>query len=83
VASNNVLKELTRVAPRTVEGLAEVPDLRRWQAQKYGTEWVELINRVLGAERPESEGNEEVSSDGGRRRRRRRGEAPAPVETVD
>lgn len=83
VASNNVLKELTRVAPRTVEGLAEVPDLRRWQAQKYGADWVELINRVLGAERPESEGNEEASSDGGRRRRRRRGEAPAPVETVD
>ncbi len=82
VASNGVLKELTRVAPRTVEGLSEVPELRRWQAAQYGGEWVELINRVLGPERVEGEesGEPEASGGGGRRRRRRRGEAPAAAE---
>ncbi len=80
VASNGVLRELTRVAPRTVEGLADVPELRKWQAAKYGAEWVELIERVLGPERAPGEDEGEVPAGSSRGRRRRRGEPVSEPE---
>lgn len=70
VVSNGVLKELVRVAPKTLDELAAVPDVRRWQAAMYGTAWLEIIARVLGAAAPVEPVGE---GDALARRRRRRG----------
>ena len=43
VVSNGVLKELVRVAPTTVEELGAVPEVRRWQAERYGEAWLAII----------------------------------------
>jgi ribonuclease D len=72
VASNGVLKELTRVAPRTVEELATVPDLRNWQGEQYGSDWIAIVARVLGPERDAGADDPEEARPA--RRRRRRGE---------
>ena len=69
VVSNGVLKELVRVAPQTLDELAAVPDVRRWQAELYGTAWLEIIARVLGSG-PAVEPAEEGDAPAPRRRRR-------------
>jgi ribonuclease D len=81
VASNGALRELTRVAPRNVEALQTVPDLRRWQVAQYGAEWLALIDRMLGAERAVDAAEGDAPGEGGgRRRRRRRNEPASPPE---
>ncbi|GDX80086.1 ribonuclease D [Deltaproteobacteria bacterium] len=74
VVSNNVLKELVRVAPRSREALALVPDLRRWQVQTYGDLWLAVIDDVLGPERQGDSTDPVDESPPARRRRRRRGD---------
>lgn len=64
VMSNTGLRELVRAAPRSLEALERVPEVRRWQVERHGAELVTLIDGVLSAE-PASPG-----------RRRRRGRAP-------
>lgn len=70
VVSNNVLKELVRVAPRTREALAAVPDIRRWQVELYADIWLDIVADVLG---PEREANAEEATAAPQKRRRRRG----------
>ncbi len=62
VANNNLLKEIARLTPSTIEALAAVPGIRRWQVIDFGEE---LLRVVEGAAPVEPEG-------GGKRRRRRR-----------
>ena len=86
VVPNSVLKEVARRGPRTIEELAEVAELRRWQLDTFGEELVAEVSAVL----PESSPEPAADGEGrGRRRRRRRrgpregGEAtePAPNPT--
>ncbi len=46
VASNQLLKEIARVAPRTDAELREVPGIRRWQVREYGAELLGIVNGV-------------------------------------
>lgn len=68
VASNQLLKEIARVAPTTPEELAAVPGIRSWQVQDFGDELLALVRH--GAQPP-------TAAAGKRRRRRRRSAAPA------
>lgn len=42
---NGTLEQIARVAPRSVEELAAIPELRRWQASVIGGELIEAVNR--------------------------------------
>lgn len=63
VANNNLLKEIARLTPSTLDELAAVPGIRRWQVKDFGEE---LLQVVAGAAPPEP------AAAGKRRRRRRR-----------
>lgn len=69
VASNGTLREVVRAAPRTMEAMAQVEDIRRWQLDLYGEAWLVAIAEVLG----ESEADALASSPPRKRRRRRSG----------
>lgn len=70
IANNGLLREITRRAPRTVEELAEVPDIRDWQLETHGETLVALVNEVMGdGPAPAADGEKGPK----RRRRRRRG----------
>lgn len=72
VASNGQLREVTRVAPRTLEELATVPELRRWQVARYGPQLVDIVVKTVRNMPPEPEGARAAPKR--RRRRRRAGE---------
>jgi ribonuclease D len=63
VANNNVLKEIARLMPATMDELAAVPGIRRWQIADFGEE---LLSVVQSVEAPAA------SSNSKRRRRRKR-----------
>lgn len=65
VVSNGVMKEIARYAPTTLEELAAVPDVRRWQVERWGTAILAEIEPSVGAAAP-------ADSEAGPRRRRRR-----------
>lgn len=71
IAANGLLKEITRRAPRTLEQLAAVPEIRDWQLEEHGPALVRLVNEVLD----ESAVIVPVEGAGGaaKKRRRRRG----------
>lgn len=78
VVSNGVLKELVRLSPRSIEELAAIPDIRRWQAERYGALWVAMVDKVLGPVRSaaaatDDEGAEPEAEAPAKRRRRRGG----------
>ncbi len=62
VASNQMLKEVARVAPKTLDELREVPGVRSWQVEQFGDE---ILGVVAGSAGP-------TSGDGATKRRRRR-----------
>jgi len=63
VASNAQLKTLAGWRPKTEEGLLELRDIRNWQVELYGKEWIEIITDF-------SESTEPGKGRGTRRRRR-------------
>jgi ribonuclease D len=75
VAANGLLREIVRHAPRSVEELTRVPDIRQWQLEAHGEAIVAIVRTVAGeaavAEDP-AEG-ESAAPAGGKRRRRRGG----------
>ena len=80
VAANGLLREVVRFAPRSVEELARVPDIRQWQLEAHGEAIVRIVRSVAGeADAPEADAaaGEETPEGGapasGKRRRRRRG----------
>ena len=66
VANNNLLKEIARLAPTTVEALAQVPGVRSWQVRDFGKQIVALVQSTLTEQRPARS-----------KRRRRRRKTPA------
>lgn len=46
VANNQLLKEISRLAPGTIEELATVPGIRRWQVTDFGDEILSVITGV-------------------------------------
>ncbi len=64
IGSNAVLRELARALPASLEELAELPDVRAWQVERYGKEIIEIVSDGLEAAKPQSKSR--------RRRRRRR-----------
>lgn len=52
VANNTVLKEIARLAPTTLEALAQVPGIRSWQLRDFGPQIVELIQGAMGEAKP-------------------------------
>ena len=62
VANNNVLKEIARLMPTTIDELAQVPGIRRWQIADYGESLLEVVRTV----------DAPASTAGKRRRRRKR-----------
>ncbi len=75
VASNGLLREIVRYAPRTLDELAQVPDIRQWQLQAHGEALVALVREVAGesAESLDEPASDEGTVSAGKRRRRRRG----------
>ncbi|HEX2717694.1 MAG TPA: HRDC domain-containing protein [Gemmatimonadaceae bacterium] len=65
------LEAVARRAPRTVEELTEIPELRRWQIAELGADFVEALARVPTTPAPEG-----GSGEGGGNRRRRDGRGP-------
>lgn len=63
VVSNGVLRDIARLAPRTHEELAAVPDIRHWQVHAWGDALIALVESVLATRSEDA---------GGKRRRRRR-----------
>ena len=72
VASNGTLREIVRVAPRTLEAITAIEEIRRWQLELYALPWLEIVAEVLGD-------TEAGAAAAPRRRRRRRsgGEEPS------
>ena len=64
VVNNGLLKEISRLAPRTIEELAAIDGVRRWQVERFGAEIVQIVN---GVDAPVSA----APSQGPKRRRRR------------
>jgi ribonuclease D len=77
VASNGLLRDIARLAPRNREALAALPDIRKWQLELYAEPWLEIVAGVLGspptASATHDDGGATQAPAGGRRRRRRRG----------
>ncbi|MBM4392725.1 MAG: ribonuclease D [Deltaproteobacteria bacterium] len=69
VASNTLLKNLTRQAPRTREEIESVEEIRTWQKSMYGDTWVGIVNDVLGRGDAAADTGDRLAT----RRRRRRG----------
>jgi len=67
VVSNGVMKEIARHAPTTLEELAAVPEVRRWQVARWGVAILEQIEPALRDLGPAPD-----SAPAGRRKRRRR-----------
>ena len=71
IAANGLLREITRRAPRTLEDLAKVPEIRDWQVEEHGDTLVRIVNEVL------DDATVLVQVDGAaKKRRRRRGRRP-------
>jgi ribonuclease D len=68
VANNNLLKEIARLTPHTVDELAAVPGIRQWQLREYGPAILERVASVP----PNS-----AAEGSGKRKRRRRRKKPA------
>ncbi|MES2640166.1 MAG: HRDC domain-containing protein [Myxococcota bacterium] len=84
IAANGLLKEITRRAPRTLEELAAVPEIREWQLETHGDALVRLVNEVLDQSANGTAAPGGASADGKKRRRRRGRRAPgAAAEAVE
>ncbi|MEC7946499.1 MAG: HRDC domain-containing protein [Myxococcota bacterium] len=66
VANNTVLRDVAKVAPRTLQDLADIPGMRRWQVAEFGDDILGVIDEVCQGAPPDK------STTPGRRRRRRR-----------
>lgn len=82
VASNGQLREITRAAPRTIEELAAVEELRSWQVARYGDAIVEIVSGTVRSA-PEPDDTRGAAGGARRRRRRRRGETSAEGGSVE
>lgn len=69
VAPNALLRELGRVVPTDRSQLDEVPELRRWQVERYGDELLAGVAKGVEASQPRSKSK--------RRRRRRKKKSAA------
>lgn len=67
VANNTLLKDVAKVAPRTLQDLADIPGVRRWQVAEFGDEILGIIDEVC-----QGESSEPADKPAKRRRRRRR-----------
>jgi ribonuclease D len=76
IAANGLLKEITRHAPRTLEALAKVPEIREWQIEAHGPALVRLVNEVLEVPPAPAAGDGAPA----KRRRRRRPRKPASTD---
>ena len=45
-ASNAVLKRVAAIRPLDVDELASIPEIRNWQVEDYGTQILDVLNRV-------------------------------------
>lgn len=68
VANNTLLKDVAKVAPRTLQDLADIPGVRRWQVKEFGDDILGVIDAVCD----KAPAPEEASAKPKRRRRRRR-----------
>lgn len=76
VVSNNALKEVARRAPRTIDELAAIPELRRWQVERWGARLVAVVQEAAPPLRVEGETAVDAADGTKKRRRRRRREGP-------
>lgn len=51
VISNQQLKDIARLAPETLQDLADVPGVRTWQVEDYGEDILEIITSVPAPKR--------------------------------
>jgi ribonuclease D len=72
VAANGILREITRLAPRSLEELSKVPEIREWQIEQHGDAIVALVLEVVGERTPPGE----EMAPAAKKRRRRRGRRP-------
>jgi ribonuclease D len=73
VANNTLLKDVSKVAPRTLQDLADIPGVRRWQVAEFGDDILGVIDRVCQSGAPDDPEKPTKR----RRRRRRRGGSPS------
>jgi ribonuclease D len=81
IAANGLLKEITRRAPRTLEELATVADIRAWQIETHGAALVRIVNEILedSSAAPAAEEGAVPAKPRRRRRRSRRPGETAPA----
>lgn len=73
VASNAVLKAIAQRRPTTIEELAAIRDVRRWQVQDFGETILEVVARDLPASGDDDASDEsKPAKRRGRRRRRQK-----------
>jgi len=75
VANNTLLKDVSKVAPRTLQDLADIPGVRRWQVAEFGDDILGVIDHVC-SKAPSAEPDGDKPSKRRRRRRRRGGASP-------
>jgi ribonuclease D len=71
VASNSLLKSLARLAPRSLDALGRVPEIRQWQVHAYGNELLAIVGEVVQVRQQEAAKR--------KRRRRKRAEPLSPA----
>lgn len=72
IASNTLLKAITRTGPRTLDELARVPEIRSWQLETFADEILTITNEIL---------KDEPEAKAGGEKKRRRKKKKAPVES--
>ena len=72
-ASNNQLKAIAGWRPKDKDGLKQLPDLRDWQVERYGRDWLSILSDFDAQLEKPSRRNP-------RRRRSRRGNRRAGPE---
>lgn len=71
VASNSVLKSIVHCYPQNLEELAEVPDIRQWQIEDFGEDFVRVLGEAVEKAPKDSDGDGNGKSRNRRRRRKR------------
>jgi len=56
IASNNVIREVARAMPQTRDQLEALPDLRLWQAERYGEALLEVVSQAREESQPKGRG---------------------------
>lgn len=64
VVSNQQLKDIARLAPTTLQDLADIPGVRSWQVEDYGEAILDVISSIPGPAKKRKRNNKKRRSGG-------------------